>query len=106
MIPKSYRLDFLNELIEDEDFKKRLFSEKQYEWVRKGTPCNICSSLYNSLLDETNDPLTVFGMICARKNIFSRQLGECVSVFNPGDMLRKIHHLRHQPGLVEQPLQA
>ncbi len=89
MIPKSYRQKFLDELISDEEFKKKLFTEKQYEWVRKGTPCNICSSLYNSLLDETGDPFTVFGMINARKNIFSRQLGECVSVFNPGDMLRK-----------------
>ena len=84
MIPKSYRKQFLDELIPDGEFKIRLFTEKQYEWVLKGTPCNICNTLYNALLDATGEPLDVFDMIYARKNFFSRQLGECISVFNPG----------------------
>ncbi len=85
MIPKKYRKDFLTELIPDKKFLEDLFNEKQYEWVLKDSPCNICSSLYNSLLDITGDPLKVYEMIWARKNFFSRQLGEGVSVFNPGD---------------------
>ncbi len=86
IIPKSYRKEFLDKMIPDKDFKYRLFNEKQYEWVTKDVPCNICTSLYNSLLDEVSDPRILFSMIYARKNLFSRQLGEGVSVFNPGDV--------------------
>ncbi len=89
MIPKSYRKEFLDELIPDEKFKERLFNEKQYEWVIKGVPCNICNALYKALLDTTGDPLAVYSMLNARKNFFSRQLGEGISVFNPGDQVIK-----------------
>ncbi len=85
MIPKSYREKFLDELIPDDKFKERLFSEKQFEWVLKDNPSNISYSIYKALLDETGDPMEVYGMIMARKNYFSRQLGEGISVFNPGD---------------------
>ncbi len=85
LIPKTFRYNFLNELISDEDFKEKLFNEKQYEWVLKDIPCNICSSVYKSLLDDLGDPLEVYNMIFARKNFYNRQLGEGISVFNPGD---------------------
>ncbi|MBU0519368.1 serine protein kinase PrkA [bacterium] len=85
MIPKNYRIHFLDELIEDDEAKEKIFNEKQYEWVLKDIPCNICSSIFNTLLDITGEPLEVFDALRARKNLFSRQLGECVSVFNPGD---------------------
>jgi hypothetical protein len=84
-IPKELREQFLDELITDENFKERLFTEKQYKWVLKDQPCSICNSIYKSLIDITKDPLEVFGMIAARKNYFNRQLGEGISVFNPGD---------------------
>lgn len=90
MIPKAYRKQFLNELIHDEKFKKRLFSEKEFEWVLKDIPCHICNSLYNSLLDILGDPLEVFNMISARKNYYNRQFGEGISIFNPGD--QQIRH--------------
>jgi len=85
MIPKSLRRQFLDELISDSDFKATLFTEKQYEWIFKSNPCTICRSIFDNLLDILEDPLEVFNMIYVRSNIFSRQLGECVSIFNPGD---------------------
>lgn len=88
-IPKSYRKKFLDELIPDEKFKEKLFTRKEYEWVLKDIPCNICRSLFSSLLDELNNPLEVFMMINARKAQFNRQFGEGISVFNPGDPINK-----------------
>lgn len=84
-IPKYYRKQFLDELITNEDFKYKLFNDKQYEWVLKDLPCSICSSIQKTLLDRLGDPLEVFAMISARSNYFNRQLGEGISVFNPGD---------------------
>ncbi|MFC2131250.1 serine protein kinase PrkA [Bacteroidota bacterium] len=88
LIPKNYRRKFLEELISDEEFKKQLFTEKQYEWVLRDVPCTICYSLYKELMDQLSDPMLVFGMVKARKNFFSKQLGEGISVFNPGDVIK------------------
>jgi predicted Ser/Thr protein kinase len=85
LIPKVYRREVLEDLIEDEDFKRRLFSEKQYEWVFKAKPCTICSSLHKTLLEMLDSPAQVFEMIHARRYQFNRRLGEGISVFNPGD---------------------
>ncbi len=84
-IPKHYRRKFLDELIPDSKFKEYLFSAKEYEWIFKDIPCSICNSLHNVLLEKLNNPLEVFNMIYARKMIFNRQLGDGISVFNPGD---------------------
>ncbi|HRP01862.1 MAG TPA: serine protein kinase PrkA [Candidatus Kapabacteria bacterium] len=84
-IPKEFRRDFLEELIPDEEFKNELFNDKQYEWVLKDTPCAICNSITRSLLERLKDPIEVFSMLSSRRNYFNRQLGEGVSVFNPGD---------------------
>ncbi|WP_035726756.1 serine protein kinase [Eisenibacter elegans] len=86
-IPKSYRIQFLDELIPDDSFKLKLFSEREYEWVFRETPCTICSSLYASLLNILGDPMAVFEMLYVRKALFHRQYGEGISVFNPGDPL-------------------
>ena len=84
-IPKSFRRKFLDELIPDSEFKDYLFTAKEYEWIFKDIPCSICNSLHNVLLDKLNEPLEVFDMIYARKMVFNRQLGDGISVFNPGD---------------------
>ena len=86
-IPITYRKKFLDELIPDEEFKKKLFSEKQYEWVLKDIPCSICKSLYTTLLEAVGDPLKVFDMLKARKLNYNRQFGEGISIFNPGDLI-------------------
>lgn len=84
-IPKSYRKQFLDELIPDGEFKEKLFHNKEYEWILKDKPCGICNSIYEVLTDIIGEPLTVLNMINARKAKFSRQFGEGISVFNPGD---------------------
>jgi predicted Ser/Thr protein kinase len=84
-IPKSYRKQFLDELIQDEEFKYKLFNNKEYEWILKDIPCGICNSIYEVLIDHIGEPLEILNMINARKVKFSRQFGEGISVFNPGD---------------------
>ena len=85
MIPKSQRRTFLDELFENDAFKWKLFTEKEYEWVFKDNPCTICTSLYEALLDKIGSPRKVFDMIFARPYVFNRRLGEGISVFSPGD---------------------
>lgn len=85
ILPKNFRRKFFDELIPDKKFLKRLYSEKQYEWVLKEEPCHICSSIYKSILEERGDPKILLSMVNARKNYYNRQLGEGISVFNPGD---------------------
>jgi len=85
LIPKIYRRELLTDLIPDDAFKHRLFSEKQYEWVFRNNPCTICMSLYQTLLDIFDSPSKVLGMVFARPYQFNRRLGEGISVFNPGD---------------------
>lgn len=89
LIPKTYRREFLDELITDEEFKHKLHSHKQYEWVFKDSPCTICQSLYQTLLDMLDSPSRVFEMVFARRYIFNRRLGTGISVFNPGDRVTK-----------------
>ena len=89
MVPKSRRRQFLDELIPPGEFKEQLFQEKQYEWVFKDTPCNICNSVSRMILERTGDPLAMFDMLSARRVFFSRQQGDGISVFNPGDRIVK-----------------
>lgn len=96
MVPKSNRKEFLNDLIKDEEFKKRLFSEKQYEWVFRDNPCTICVSLYQTLLERLDSPSDIFDMIFARRYQFNRRLGEGISVFNPGDRSAKTKVMTNQ----------
>ena len=96
LIPKAYRKDILDSLIQDDAFKHRLFTEKQYEWVFRKSPCTICMSLYQTLLDLMDSPSKVFSMIFARRYLFNRRLGEGISVFNPGDKVTKSNVLTNK----------
>ncbi len=91
IIRREYRKAILDDLIKDEDFKKKLFSQKQYEWVFRESPCSICLSLYQALLDILGSPERVFDMVYARRYEFSRRLGQGISVFNPGDRGVRAH---------------
>ncbi|MDJ0623095.1 MAG: serine protein kinase PrkA [Desulfocapsaceae bacterium] len=84
-IPKNARRRFFDDLLENEEFKWKLFTEKQYEWVFKDSPCTICTSLYQSLMLQHNDPKKVLEMVYARPYIINRRVGEGISVYNPGD---------------------
>ncbi|MBW1723242.1 MAG: serine protein kinase PrkA [Deltaproteobacteria bacterium] len=96
IIPKPYRREVLDELIEDKDFKEKLFTEKQYEWVFRNNPCTICLSLYQALIDMLGSPSKVFEMVYARRYQFNRRLGEGISVFNPGDRVTKTSVMTNQ----------
>ena len=85
MIPKQHRREFFDDLFKNDEFKWKLSTEKEYDWVFKDNPCTICSSLYESLLDRLQSPQKVFDMLYARPYRFNRRLGEGISVFNPGD---------------------
>ncbi len=85
MIPKAYRRIFLDDLFKNDAFKWKLFTEKEYEWVFRDTPCTICSSLYQALVSRLKSPKRVYEMIYARPYRFDRRLGNGISVYNPGD---------------------
>jgi predicted Ser/Thr protein kinase len=85
MIPKPYRRSFFNDLFNNNEFKWKLFTEKEYEWVFRDNACTICSSLYQALLNKLKSPMEVHKMLYARPYRFNRRLGEGISVFNPGD---------------------
>jgi predicted Ser/Thr protein kinase len=89
LVPKAYRKELFDQIIADDEFKERLFSEKQYEWVFKDSPCTICVSMFQALLDLFDSPSKVFDMIYARRYEFNRRLGQGISVFNPGDGITK-----------------
>jgi predicted Ser/Thr protein kinase len=85
MIPKHHRRDFFDDLFENNEFKWKLSTEKEYDWVFRDSPCTICSSLYEALLDRLQSSQKVFDMLYARPYRFNRRMGEGISVFNPGD---------------------
>lgn len=88
-IPKEYRRNFLETVIEDKAFKQKLFNEKQYSWVMKEEPCHICSSIYDSLYDVLSSPVEILEMLSARIFNYSRKFGYGISIFNPGDEVCK-----------------
>jgi len=96
MIPKPFRRHFFDELFPNDEFKWKLSTDKEYEWVFRDNPCTICSSLYEALLDKLKSPLQVFQMIFARPYRFNRRLGEGISVFNPGDKPTRENILSNQ----------
>ncbi len=44
MIPKPYRRQFFDELFLNDEFKWKLFTDKEYDWVFKDNPCTILRS--------------------------------------------------------------
>jgi predicted Ser/Thr protein kinase len=96
VIPKDQRRIVLDELIKNDEFKWRLFTEKEYEWVFKEEVCTICSSIYHSLLERLGSPSEVFKMLYARPYYFNRRLGNGISVFNPGDRPLKQNVISNQ----------
>lgn len=85
MVPKHYRRQLFDDILENDAFKWKLYTEKEYEWVFQDIPCTICSSLYDALLHKLKSPQKVFNTLYARPYRFNRRLGEGISVFNPGD---------------------
>lgn len=84
-IPKEYRKQFLDTVIEDKSFKSKLFEDKKYSWIFKEEPCHFCSSVYDQLYDILKDPSEIMKMIYAKIFSFSRKFGRGISIYNPGD---------------------
>ncbi len=97
MIPKDFRREVFDRLLPNSEFKYRLFSDKQFEWVFQKTPCTICTSLFDTLLERLESPARTFDMVFARPYVFNRRLGQGISVFNPGDPVSKPSVLTNQP---------
>jgi predicted Ser/Thr protein kinase len=81
LIPKRDRRTFFDDLFKNDEFKWKLFTDKEYEWVFRETPCTICSSIFNALIRRLPTSMDIH----ARPYRFNRRLGEGITVFNPGD---------------------
>lgn len=84
-IPKKYRKRFVEDLLPSGKLKNDILNAKEYKWLFKESPCSICSSVYDVLMDKLGDPIEVFSMLYARKVRFNRQYGKGITVYNPGD---------------------
>jgi predicted Ser/Thr protein kinase len=85
LIPKKARRRFFDDILENEEFKWQLFTDKKFEWVFQDSPCTICTTLYQALLRKFNDPRKVLEQAYARPYVVNRRIGEGISVFSPGD---------------------
>ncbi|MFA7404783.1 MAG: serine protein kinase PrkA [Pelobacteraceae bacterium] len=85
LIPKRDRRTFFDDLFKNDEFKWKLFTDKEYEWVFRETPCTICSSIFEALIQRLPTSRDIYSMIHARPYRFNRRLGEGITVFNPGD---------------------
>jgi predicted Ser/Thr protein kinase len=85
LIPKRDRRTFFDDIFKNDEFKWKLFTDKEYEWVFRETPCTICSSIFEALIQRLPTSKDIYGMIHARPYRFNRRLGEGITVFNPGD---------------------
>ena len=96
LIPKRDRRTFFDDLFKNDEFKWKLFTDKEYEWVFRETPCTVCSSLFDALIRRLPNHMDIFGMIHARPYRFNRRLGEGITVFNPGDKPMKQNVLTNE----------
>ena len=87
LIPKNYRVKFLDQLLGQEmsEIKHKIFNEKEYEWLFRDEVCTICKSLFWALFDKLGSLEEVLKMVKVRSYKFDRRLGEGISIFNPGD---------------------
>lgn len=84
LIPVDQREEFVESFF-DEETKKTLYNNKDYEWVFYKEPCSICSSIFQAVLDSTGSSRETFKMAYARRNIFDKKVGNGIAVYNPSD---------------------
>lgn len=96
LIPKENRRTFFDDLFKNDEFKWKLFTEKEYDWVFRDPPCTVCSSIFHALFHRLPSAREIFRMIHARRYQFNRRLGEGITVFNPGDRPMKQNVLTNE----------
>jgi len=85
LIPKDHRRTFFDDLFKNDEFKWKLFTEKEYDWLFRDTPCTICGSIFHALFHRLPSAREIFNMVHARRYHYNRRMGEGITVFNPGD---------------------
>lgn len=87
LIPKSFRKEFLEQLLGDngEDICEKIFEEKEYQWISKNEVCTICNSIFWELFEKCGSLNKVLEFVKVRPYKFNRRIGEGISIFNPGD---------------------
>ncbi|MBD3419436.1 MAG: serine protein kinase PrkA [Chitinivibrionales bacterium] len=96
IIPRDYRRKFFDDLFGMTKFKRKLFDDKEYQWVFREKVCTFCSSLYQTLLNTLKDAEKVHEFVYARPFHFNRRLSEGISVYNPGDRSPENNIVRDQ----------
>jgi len=104
LIPKENRRTFFDDLFKNDEFKWKLFTEKEFDWVFRDSPCTICSSIFHALFHRLSSAREIFQMVHARRYNFNRRLGEGITVFNPGDRPMKQNVLTN--GLLQRKIDA
>ncbi len=84
-VPKELRRAFFDDMFSNAEIKWRLFTDKEYDWVFRDSPCTICGSLYQALLRRLKSPARVLEMLYVRPYHINRRVSDGISVFNPGD---------------------
>lgn len=85
-IPKEHRAKLLDKLLSDApEARKRIFNDKDYEWLFRREACTICKSIFWASFERLSSAEKVFQFVTARTRRFDRRTGEGISVFNPGD---------------------
>jgi len=85
IIPKVHRRAFFDDLLKNLEFKWKLFTEKEYEWIFTEEVCSICFSIYQALLSKEIEPKKIFDMVYCRPFKITRRLSQGISVYNSGD---------------------
>lgn len=87
IIPKNYRVEFMDKLLSEApaEIRRRISHTKEYEWIFREEVCTICKSLFWTLFDKLDSLDKVLSTIKVRPYQFDRRLGEGISIFNPGD---------------------
>ncbi len=60
LIPKRDRRTFFDDLFKNDEFKWKLFTDKEYEWVFRETPCTICSSIFDALIQRLPTSMDIY----------------------------------------------
>lgn len=84
MIPKEHRKEIIGSILTPE-MKVVIFNKKEYEWIFKDSPCTICKSIFQNIIERIKSPEHVFDMLYAKRYYFNRRVGNGITVYNPGD---------------------